>query len=152
MPHDEVGRCFPTNIRTTMTRSISPWRYRANKEINDALWQLDVSPTRAATFTTERKREIENAVKDAYPFGERAYRPYKIWLEECNKTLTSIGVRAPINKANKAKRKPLIDDPRQVRLFSLALLIFFLLQPFTQAETGQSSKLDRRDCFQARVH
>lgn len=28
------------------------------------------------------KAHIINAVKKAYPFGERKYLPYKIWLEE----------------------------------------------------------------------
>jgi hypothetical protein len=28
------------------------------------------------------EKEIKAAIKDAYPFGERAYHPYKIWLDE----------------------------------------------------------------------
>jgi hypothetical protein len=26
--------------------------------------------------------EIKKALKEAYPFGQRAYHPYKIWLDE----------------------------------------------------------------------
>jgi hypothetical protein len=28
---------------------------------------------------------IRKALKDAYPFGERSYHPYKIWLDEVQK-------------------------------------------------------------------
>ena len=28
------------------------------------------------------KRALRLALRDAYPFGERAYHPYKIWLDE----------------------------------------------------------------------
>lgn len=28
------------------------------------------------------EREIKAAIRDAYPFGERNYHPYKIWLDE----------------------------------------------------------------------
>lgn len=28
------------------------------------------------------KPEIDSALRDAYPFGERRYHPYKIWLDE----------------------------------------------------------------------
>ena len=28
------------------------------------------------------EKEIRKALKDAYPFGERAMHPYKIWLDE----------------------------------------------------------------------
>jgi hypothetical protein len=29
--------------------------------------------------------EIKKALFDAYPFGERAYHPYKIWLSEISR-------------------------------------------------------------------
>lgn len=28
------------------------------------------------------EKEISKALRDAYPFGERNYHPYKIWLDE----------------------------------------------------------------------
>lgn len=28
------------------------------------------------------EKAIRKALKEAYPFGERAYHPYKIWLDE----------------------------------------------------------------------
>lgn len=28
------------------------------------------------------EKAIRKALKDAYPFGERQYHPYKIWLDE----------------------------------------------------------------------
>lgn len=31
------------------------------------------------------EKEVRKAVSDAYPFGERAMHPYKIWLDESRK-------------------------------------------------------------------
>lgn len=31
------------------------------------------------------KAELKKALRDAYPFGERNYHPYKIWLDEIKK-------------------------------------------------------------------
>jgi hypothetical protein len=28
------------------------------------------------------EKEIRKALKEAYPFGERNYHPYKVWLDE----------------------------------------------------------------------
>lgn len=28
------------------------------------------------------EKDIRKALKDAYPFGERHYHPYKVWLDE----------------------------------------------------------------------
>lgn len=44
------------------------------------------------------KEEIDKALFDAYPFGERKYHPYKIWLDEIRRQ------RHGIRKVNKRKR------------------------------------------------
>lgn len=54
---------------------------------------------------------IRKALKDAYPFGQRDYHPYKIWLDE-------IAVQRGTKKKNifgRKKAKP--EDPRQERMF-----------------------------------
>ena len=33
-------------------------------------------------------KELKRAVSKAYPFGEREYHPYKIWLNEVQRQLT----------------------------------------------------------------
>ena len=33
-------------------------------------------------------KDLEQALFDSYPFGERAYAPYKAWCEERRKVLT----------------------------------------------------------------
>ena len=30
----------------------------------------------------KQEKEIRKALKDAYPFGQRAMHPYKVWLDE----------------------------------------------------------------------
>ena len=33
---------------------------------------------------------IRFELKEAYPFGERRYYPYKIWLQECQKAIGKV--------------------------------------------------------------
>ncbi len=33
----------------------------------------------------QSEKEIRKALKDAYPYGERRYHPYKIWCDEIKK-------------------------------------------------------------------
>lgn len=33
---------------------------------------------------------IRFELKDAYPFGERKYYPYKIWLQECQRAIGKV--------------------------------------------------------------
>lgn len=51
--------------------SMSSWRQRANRVIRQAI-ELNEDASREA---------IRAAVDAAYPFGERMYHPYKIWLK-----------------------------------------------------------------------
>ena len=52
----------------------SRWRARSRDIIKQVL-------DRAKTLKWD-EREIQKALTDAYPFGERAMWPYKIWLDE----------------------------------------------------------------------
>lgn len=53
--------------------SRSYWREHSREIIREVLAKLP------ATATPD---EAKKAVSDAYPFGERAMHPYKIWLSE----------------------------------------------------------------------
>jgi hypothetical protein len=48
--------------------------------------------------------EIRKALKDAYPFGERKYHPYKIWLSE---------IAIQTKKKRFGQKKQIIDKNQQ---------------------------------------
>lgn len=48
------------------------WREAAQRTITAALTDV----------TTKDETELRRILFDAYPFGERDYTPYKVWLEE----------------------------------------------------------------------
>jgi len=39
-------------------------------------------------------KALEKALSDSYPFGQRAYTPYKVWCEERRKLLATAQTRA----------------------------------------------------------
>jgi hypothetical protein len=58
------------------------------------------------------EQQVHKALSDAYPFGERKYHPYKIWLDEI---AVQMGTRKQKNIfGRKKKAKP--KDPRQMEL------------------------------------
>lgn len=58
------------------------------------------------------EQTIKRALKDAYPFGQREYHPYKIWLDEI---AVQRGTKKKKNIFGRKKDKP--EDPRQERMF-----------------------------------
>lgn len=50
----------------------------------ESRWRRVAAPIIAAVLEKhpEAGKEQEKALYDAYPFGERRYHPYKIWLDE----------------------------------------------------------------------
>ncbi len=50
----------------------SHWRIAARKAIQKAI----------SDSAGKSEKEVRKAISDAYPFGERARYPYKIWLDE----------------------------------------------------------------------
>ncbi len=46
-------------------------------------------------------KALEKAIFDSYPFGERAYTPYKVWCEERRKLLASGQMRADVSDVAK---------------------------------------------------
>lgn len=76
----------------------SRWRLAARKAIQKAI----------AENADKSAKEISKAIRDAYPFGERARYPYKIWLDEvkAQTRIQSAQYRQPL-------RKPGPADPNQ---------------------------------------
>jgi hypothetical protein len=56
----------------------SRWRQTANKVIARVVKENPDLP----------EAELRNKISDAYPFGERAYHPYTIWLSAVNQYFT----------------------------------------------------------------
>lgn len=48
--------------------------------------------------------EVRKALKDAYPFGQRKYHPYKIWLSE---------IKIQTKKARWRQKKTVVDFNQQ---------------------------------------
>ena len=47
------------------------------------------------------EKEIRKALRDAYPWGERRYHPYKIWCDEVSKQLRAYLRQGKPSKENK---------------------------------------------------
>jgi hypothetical protein len=63
-------------------RTTSHWRLKSREVIGRAMQEY-VGPMSAA--------DIKEYLSPFYPFGERKYTPYKIWLQEVNHYLSQIG-------------------------------------------------------------
>ncbi len=55
----------------------STWRDSANKVINRVF----------ADYPDATEQEMRKHLRDAYPFGERAMHPYKIWCDAVKKAM-----------------------------------------------------------------
>lgn len=78
------------------------WRDHARPIIEATL-----APFKAQGISYKTK-EMKKALFDAYPFGQRKYHPYKIWLDEIKRQLQGI----PFGKS-----RPIVNDPNQSKLF-----------------------------------
>jgi hypothetical protein len=58
-------------------------------------------------------KEVRKALFHAYPFGERQYHPYKIWLDECARQL---GTKKKTHWHLGRKKKIVPPDPNQMNL------------------------------------
>jgi hypothetical protein len=59
-------------------------------------------------------KQIRKALHDAYPFGQREYHPYQIWLDEC---AVQLGTKKK-KPHHKAVEPP---DPNQFNMFEVKL-------------------------------
>jgi len=83
--------------------SRSPWRQQATLVLARVLWA-----TENATPSVRAK-----ALRDAYPFGERRYWPYRVWLDQ----LARMTGRKPPLGTRRSSRSLDRVDPRQLPLF-----------------------------------
>lgn len=71
------------------------WRERARPIITKVLKETE----------GKEEKEIVEALRNAYPFGERAHHPYKIWLDEIKV------------QRGKKRVKQELPNPNQEKLF-----------------------------------
>lgn len=77
------------------------WRNRAAPIVAQVL----------AAHKGEPEQQIRRALREAYPFGMRAYHPYKIWLDEIHRQRhTNRYVRLP---GTDTEGLPLFDSARK---------------------------------------
>lgn len=89
--------------------SESPWRNHAAPIIRRVLSENADQPPKVA----------KKALRDAYPFGQRKYHPYKIWLDEIARQTGrkgKLGARRDRHGAFVKKYEE--PDPRQEGLFA----------------------------------
>ena len=88
--------------------SESWWRNRCAPIIRQVL----------AEFAGAEEKVIRAALRDAYPFCERKYHPYKIWLDEIARQR---GRKPKLGTVVNRKGYPsqADPDPRQITLFDL---------------------------------
>lgn len=67
------------------------WRDKARPVIERVLRETVGKP----------EKEIRAALRDAYPFGERQYHPYKVWLDEIRRQRT--GAKPKPRRGTKAR-------------------------------------------------
>lgn len=73
----------------------SSWRDFAAKAIADVIEKVG----------TADEKTLRKAISDAYPFGERVYRPYDVWREEAKRQLNQLGFLTNRQKALAASYK-----------------------------------------------
>lgn len=61
-----------------------------------------------ATVGRDDPKALRESLLAAYPFGERKYHPYRIWLSE---------IRYQLGKDKRRPRTPAPPDPNQKELF-----------------------------------
>jgi len=65
-------------------------------------------------------KELRRLFRDAYPFGPRAYWPYKAWLTACRREIDAREGR-PTALRPRHPGEVAIVDPRQMDLFGSAV-------------------------------
>ena len=54
--------------------------------------------------------ELKKLISNAYPFGERQYHPYEIWLDEVKKQTKPSGTKTYLYKTGGRKHEPPPDE------------------------------------------
>lgn len=82
--------------------------------MSDSHWRRTAAPIIERVLRQTRglsEKEIRQALCKAYPFGQRSYHPYKIWLDEI---ATQRGQK-PANRRRVVS--PVVDVPGQETFF-----------------------------------
>ncbi len=66
---------------------------------------------------SQDKTEIRKAIDAAFPFGERAYHPYKIWLSERKRYLAHLGIETKGKAVKEWQRCQYCRDSKDGCLF-----------------------------------
>jgi hypothetical protein len=75
----------------------SEWRLAAREAIQRAI----------ASVEDGDLVKIKKSIDASYPFGQRKYHPYKIWLDERRKHFYELGILQPkTDKLGRRTRKP----------------------------------------------
>ena len=80
-------------------------------------WRDHCAPIIAKVLADNKgltEKEIKKALRDAYPYGERAMHPYKIWCDEIQKQR---GLKKRKKKGGKRKFEQVETDPKQLQIF-----------------------------------
>lgn len=81
----------------------SHWRNKATEVIKAVI----------AEVGTDDEKALRSALRTAYPFGEKRYHPYKIWLDEI---AVQLG-KKPSADSRKRRERITPVDPKQQNLF-----------------------------------
>lgn len=85
--------------------------------MSDSIWRDRAAPIIAATIAAHPDGVgLPAALREAYPFGERKYHPYKIWLDEIARQL---GRKPKLGTVIKRPGIPTLaePDPNQLNIF-----------------------------------
>lgn len=76
-------------------------------------WRDIASPVIEAVIKANKElpaKELKNKISEAYPFGERQYHPYKVWLDE-------VKIQLGEKHRKKPGRQPILINQKE-RLFN----------------------------------
>lgn len=100
----------------------SSWRkisYRIIQEvITEFLGEHQLTPP--VVLTPEQLKTLKRRISKAYPFVDRKYHPYKVWLSEVKanlQALQGLPITAQGHRQIKGKRLPIHVSPGQLSLF-----------------------------------
>lgn len=100
-----------------------------------ASWRMKAARVIRSTIEANQGLDaiaLRKAVSDAYPFGERKYHPYKIWLSEVNRQLGA--------KEEKHSIEMTIATAKEI-VFELCDAYMFHDAPFNEIQAEQLRKL-----------
>lgn len=88
--------------------------------MSESHWRDHATPIIARIIAEHGKegKELTTALRDAYPFGQRKYHPYKIWLDEIARQLgRKPKLGTVVNGRHGQRIREMEPDPRQEVMF-----------------------------------